>query len=75
MRLYFRDLPSYQNLTEAQKLHPLYSPNLSFNLDRLPAALSPAYKAHRASSGRSGTPSKALDPQNRQTALLHKNPR
>ena len=39
MRLYFRDLPSYQNLTEAQKLHPLYSPNLSFNLDRLPAAL------------------------------------
>jgi len=113
MRLYFRDLPSYQDLTEAQKLHPLYSPNLSFNLDRLPAALRNDFAAFifdRAEAlsylslrteaeqfhsladfitdscplltkltelplERSGAPSKALDPQNRQTALLHKNPR
>lgn len=39
MRLYFRDLPCYKNLSEEKKAHPLYSPNLSFNLDRLPAAL------------------------------------
>ena len=36
MKLVFKDLPCYQNLTEEEKAHPLYSPTWAFNLDRLP---------------------------------------
>lgn len=36
MKLYFRDLPCYQNLNPEQKSHKLYSPDNAFNLQRLP---------------------------------------
>lgn len=36
MKLYFRDLPCYQNLSDKEKSDKLYNPNHAFNLARLP---------------------------------------
>ncbi len=36
MKLMFKDLPCYRDLTKEQKKHKLYTPNSSFDLSRLP---------------------------------------
>ena len=36
MKIYFKDLPCYQNLSKEQMAHSLYVPNQAFNLERLP---------------------------------------
>ena len=36
MKLYFKDLPCYRNLTPDERLHSLYSPDHAFDLSRLP---------------------------------------
>ena len=36
MKLYFKDLPCYRNLTPDQRKHNLYSPENAFDLSRLP---------------------------------------
>ncbi len=36
MKLYFRDLPCYQNLSDKEKAHKLYSPDHAFDLSKLP---------------------------------------
>ncbi len=36
MKLYFRDLPCYQNLSDKDKKSKLYLPNMGFDLNRLP---------------------------------------
>ena len=36
MKLYFKDLPCYRNLTPDERKHNLYSPENAFDLSRLP---------------------------------------
>ena len=36
MKIYFKDLPCYQELSEEEMSHRLYAPHHAFNLDRLP---------------------------------------
>ncbi len=36
MKLIFKDLPCYRDLTQEQKMHKLYSPEHAFDLSRLP---------------------------------------
>ncbi len=36
MKLIFKDLPCYRDLTQEQKMHKLYSPEYAFDLSRLP---------------------------------------
>ena len=36
MKLYFKDLPCYRNLTTDQRKHSLYAPKHAFDLSRLP---------------------------------------